>query len=163
MTEQMEHTERPNDLIQLTVHGVVADPNTETHIVILRDEQNTEVLPIWVGTAEGNAIRLAMEDIVTPRPMSHDLIKSFTEHLGMKVSRVVITDVKHNTYYASIHLVSKDSERTVDSRPSDAIALALRTHSPMYVTADVLKQRGGGKLDAWLEKLDLKHFGKYEV
>ena len=159
----MEHADTSNDLIPLTVHGVVADPNTETHIVILRDEQNTEVLPIWVGTAEGNAIRLAMEDIVTPRPMSHDLIRSFTEHLSLKVTRVVITDVKHNTYYASIHLASKDSERTVDSRPSDAIALALRTHSPIYVTADVLKQRGGGKLDAWLEKLDLKHFGKYEV
>jgi len=159
----MEHAESPNELIQLTVHGVVADPNTETHIVILRDELNTEVLPIWVGTAEGNAIRLAKEDIVTPRPMSHDLIRSFTEHLGMKVARVVITDVKHNTYYASIHLVSKDTERIVDSRPSDAIALALRTHSPVFVTADVLKQRSGGKLDAWLERLDLKHFGKSEV
>jgi bifunctional DNase/RNase len=161
--QSMEHAETSNELIQLTVHGVVADPNTETHIVILRDEQNTEVLPIWVGTAEGNAIRLAMEDIVTPRPMSHDLIRSFTEHLNLKVTRVVITDVKHNTYYASIHFASKDSEHTIDSRPSDAIALALRTHSPMYVTAEVLKQRGGGKLDAWLEKLDLKHFGKYEV
>lgn len=159
----MEHPEPSSDLIRLTVHGVVADPNTETHIVILRDEQNTEVLPIWVGTAEGNAIRLAMEDIVTPRPMSHDLIRSFAEHLSIKINRVVITDVKNNTYFASIHLVSKQSERAVDSRPSDAIALALRTKSPIYVTADVLKQRGGGKLDAWLEKLDLKHFGKYEV
>ena len=159
----MERSESSSDLIRLTVHGVVADPNTETHIVILRDEQNTEVLPIWVGTAEGNAIRLAMEDIVTPRPMSHDLIKSFAEHLGIKVTRVVVTDVKNNTYYASVHLASKDSERTIDSRPSDAIALALRTNSPIFVTTDVLKQRGGGKLDAWLEKLDLKHFGKYEV
>jgi bifunctional DNase/RNase len=159
----MEYAESSSDLIRLTVHGVVADPHTETHIVILRDEQNTEVLPIWVGTAEGNAIRLAMEDIVTPRPMSHDLIKSFAEHLSIKVARVVVTDVKNNTYYASIHLVSKESERTVDSRPSDAIALALRTNSPIFVTTDVLKQRGGGKLDAWLEKLDLKHFGKYEV
>lgn len=159
----MEQTEPTGDVIRLKVHGVVADPNTETHIVILRDEPNTEVLPIWVGAAEGNAIRLAMEEIVTPRPMSHDLIKSMTEHLNIKVSRVVITDVKNNTYFASIHLLSKDSERTIDSRPSDAIALALRTNSPIYVSADVLRQRGGGKLDAWLEKLDLKHFGKYEV
>ena len=72
----MAHTEPTGDLIRLKVHGVIADPNTETHIVILRDEPNTEVLPIWVGTAEGNAIRLAMEEVVTPRPMSHDLIKS---------------------------------------------------------------------------------------
>jgi bifunctional DNase/RNase len=159
----MAQTEPTGDLIRLKVHGVIADPNTETHIVILRDEPNTEVLPIWVGTAEGNAIRLAMEEVVTPRPMSHDLIKSLTEHLNIKVDRVVITDVKNNTYFASIHLVSKETERTVDSRPSDAIALALRTNCQIYVTADVLKQRGGGKLDAWLEKLDLKHFGKHEV
>lgn len=152
-----------DDLIRLKVHGVLADPNTETQIVILRDEQNTEILPIWVGTAEGNAIRLAMEGIVTPRPMTHDLIRSFTEHLNIKISRVVVTDVKNNTYYASIHLVSRDAERTVDSRPSDAIALALRTNSPIFVKSDVLKQRSGGTLDAWLEKLDTKHLGKFEV
>ncbi|HJU03670.1 MAG TPA: bifunctional nuclease family protein [Nitrospiraceae bacterium] len=159
----MEQTHESADLIRLKVHGVLADPNTETQIVILRDENNADILPIWVGTAEGNAIRLALEGIVTPRPMSHDLIRSFAEHLNIKVSRVVVTDVKNNTYYASIHLVSEESERLVDSRPSDAIALALRTHSPIYVTADVLKQRGGGNLDAWLEKLDTKNFGKYEV
>jgi bifunctional DNase/RNase len=159
----MEHKDESPELIRLKVHGVLADPNTETQIVILRDEQNADILPIWVGTAEGSAIRLAMEDIATPRPMSHDLIRSMAEHLNIQVSRVVITDVKNNTYYASIHLVSRESERKVDSRPSDAIALALRTHSPIYVTLDVLKQRGGGNLDAWLEKLDTKNFGKYEV
>jgi uncharacterized protein len=159
----MDHRDANADLIRLKVHGVIADPNTETQIVILRDEQNAEVLPIWVGTAEGNAIRLAMEGVVTPRPMSHDLIRSFAEHLNIKVSRVVVTEVKNNTYYASIHLVSRESERTVDARPSDAIAVALRMNSPIYVTADVLRQRSGGKLDAWLEKLDLKQFGKYEV
>ena len=156
----MEHT---HDLIRLKVHGVLADPNTETQIVILRDEDHADILPIWVGTAEGNAIRLALEGIVTPRPMSHDLIRSMAEHLNIKVSRVVVTDVKNNTYYASIHLVSRESERIVDSRPSDAIALALRTNSPIFVAAEVLKQRGGGNLDAWLEKLDTKNFGKYEV
>jgi bifunctional DNase/RNase len=159
----MEQTRESPELIRLKVHGVLADPNTETQIVILRDENNADILPIWVGTAEGNAIRLALEGIVTPRPMSHDLIRSFAEHLNIKVSRVVVTDVKNNTYYASIHLVSQESERLVDSRPSDAIALALRTHSPIYVAAEVLKQRGGGNLDAWLEKLDTKNFGKYEV
>jgi bifunctional DNase/RNase len=159
----MEHKEESSDLVRLKVHGVLADPNTETQIVILRDEHNADILPIWVGTAEGNAIRLALEGIVTPRPMSHDLIRSVAEHLSIKVSRVVVTDVKNNTYYASIHLVSQESERIVDSRPSDAIALALRTNCPIYVTSGVLKQRGGGNLDAWLEKLDTKNFGKYEV
>jgi bifunctional DNase/RNase len=156
------HTESP-DLVRLKVHGVLADPNTETQIVILREEHNSDILPIWVGTAEGNAIRLALENIVTPRPMSHDLLRNLIEHLNLKISRVVVTDVKNNTYYASIHLVSEDSERTVDTRPSDAIALALRTNSPIYVRSEVLKQRGGGNLDAWLEKLDPKNLGKYEV
>jgi bifunctional DNase/RNase len=158
----MEHRES-QELVRLKVHGVLSDPNTETQIVILRDEQNAEILPIWVGTAEGNAIRLAMEGIVTPRPMSHDLIRSFAEHFGVKVSKVVVTDVKDNTYYASIQLVSRGTEWSLDSRPSDAIALALRTNSPVYAAHEVLKRRGGGNLDAWLEKLDIKNLGKYEV
>jgi bifunctional DNase/RNase len=151
------------ELVPLKVHGVLADSNTETQIVILRDEQHAEILPIWVGTAEGTAIRLAMEGIVTPRPMSHDLIRSFTEHFNVKVSRVVVTDVRDNTYYASIYLVSRGTEWSLDARPSDAIALALRTNSPVYATHEVLKRRGGGSLDAWLEKLDIKNLGKYEV
>jgi bifunctional DNase/RNase len=151
------------DLVRLKVHGVLTDPNTETQIVILRDEQQSEILPIWVGTAEGNAIRLAMEGIVTPRPMSHDLIRSFVEHFNLKVSRVVVTDVRDNTYYASIYVVSRGSEWALDARPSDAIALALRSSSPVYASQEVLKRRGGGNLDAWLEKLDTKNLGKYEV
>lgn len=152
-----------SELVQLKVHGILPDPNTETQIVILRDEKNAEILPIWVGTAEGNSIRLAMEGIVPPRPMSHDLIRSFAEHMNFKIARVVVTDIKNNTYYASIHLASPESERTVDSRPSDAIALALRANCPIYVTHDVLKRRGGGNLDAWLEKLDPKNFNRYEA
>lgn len=148
------------DLIQLKVHGVVEDPNTETRIVILRDEQNADVLPIWVGNAEGLAIKYGLEHVVTPRPMSHDLIRSFAEHLNVKVTRVVITDVKNNTYYATIHMLNRGAELTVDSRPSDAIAVALRTHSPIYVTQEVLRQRGSGTLDALLEKLSAKHLDK---
>ncbi len=147
------------DLTKLTVHGVVADPNTETQIVILREERTAQVLPIWVGAAEGNAIKLAMDEAPTPRPMSHDLLRSMLEHLNLAVSKVVVTDVKNNTYFASIHLTSQGAERTVDARPSDAIALAIRTHSPIYVTADVLQQRGGNSLESWLEKLGTKHTG----
>lgn len=158
----MEHKDN-SDLVQLKVHGVLADPNTDTQIVILRDEKHADILPIWVGPAEGLAIRLAMEGTVPPRPMSHDLIRSFIDHLSVRVSRVVVTDIKNNTYYASIHLNAQGSERTVDSRPSDAIALALRTNSPIYVTQDVLKRRSGANLDAWLEKLDPKNFNKYEA
>jgi bifunctional DNase/RNase len=146
-------------LTQLTVHRVVSDPNTDTQIVLLRDERTAQVLPIWVGAAEGNAIKLAMDDASTPRPMSHDLLRSLIEHLNLAVSRVVVTDVKNNTYYAAVHLTSQGTERTVDARPSDAIALALRTGSPIFVSASVLQQRGGGSLDAWLEKLGTKNIG----
>jgi len=152
-----------NLLIALKVHGVLIDPNTETQIVVLRDEKNSEVLPIWVGTAEGTSIRLALESVVPPRPMSHDLIYSFGEHLGFVITSVVITEVKNNTYFASIHLSKNGFEKTVDSRPSDAIALALRTKSPIYVTPEVLEKRGGENLDAWLAKLDPKSFGQSET
>jgi bifunctional DNase/RNase len=144
-------------LTKLTVHGVVADPNTETQIVILRDERTAQVLPIWVGAAEGLAIKQAMDDTPTQRPMSHDLLCSMMEHLSLAVSRVVVTDVKNNTYFASVHLTSQGTERTVDARPSDAIALALRTNSPIFVTANVLQQRGGNSLETWLEKLGTKN------
>lgn len=145
------------ELTKLTVHGVVADPNTETQIVILRDEQTAQILPIWVGAAEGHAIKQAMDDAPTARPMSHDLLRSMMEHLNLTVSRVVVTDVKNNTYFASIYLTSQGTERTVDARPSDAIALALRSNSPIFVTANVLQQRGGNSLETWLEKLGTKN------
>ena len=155
--------EQNTDLIPLKVHGVLVDPNTDTQIVVLRDETNSDVLPIWVGAAEGTSIRLALEGIVLPRPMSHDLITSLTNHLGMTISHIVVTDVKNNTYYATVHLTSHGLERTVDARPSDAIALALRARSPIYVTQDVLKRRGGNSLDTWLAKLDLQQFGQSEA
>ena len=148
------------ELIRLSVHGVLPDQNTDTHIVILRDEQHAEVLPIWVGAAEGNAIKMALEGMVSPRPMSHDLIRSFAEHLNIKVTQAVITEVKSNTYYARVHLLIADGEQTVDSRPSDAIALALRSNCPIFVTQEVLKQRGGTNLDAWLERFGTKNLGK---
>lgn len=151
-----------DELVRLKVHGVVPDPNTETQIVILRDEHNADILPIWVGTAEGTAIRMALDGLPTARPMTHDLIRSVGDHLGIKVSKVVVTDVKNNTYYASIHLESRGVERTLDSRPSDAIAIALRTNSPIYVTQDVLKRRGGASLDAWLEKQSTNNLGTME-
>lgn len=151
------------ELIEVKVHGVVRDENTETQIVILRDEHGADVLPIWVGLAEGNAIRLAQEGIVTPRPMTHDLLKSVAAHLGIQVRQVVITDVKKTTYYATVYLVSKGVERTLDARPSDAIALALRVQCPIYVTQDVLNRRGGSNTDGWLERLMPKKADSQEV
>ncbi len=151
------------NLLRFTVDRVLPDPNTDTQIVVLKEDRSGEVLPIWVGASEGHAIQVALEGITPPRPMTHDLIRSLADHLRAKISKVVVTDVKNSTYYASIHLVSGETERTVDSRPSDAIALALRTNSPIYVTEEVLKRRGGGNLDAWLEKFESKSFGQFQV
>jgi bifunctional DNase/RNase len=145
-----------NTLIPLKVHGVLVDPNTDTQIVVLRDEQNSEVLPIWVGTAEGTSIRLALENVVPPRPMSHDLICSFASYLGFSVTKVIITEVKNNTYFSTIFLEKDGLEKSVDSRPSDAIALAVRCQCPIFVTPEVLERRGGEDLETWLSKLDQK-------
>ena len=145
------------DLIELKVKQVLEDSNTDTRIVVLKSDDGGETLPIWVGAAEGNAIRLAMEQVVTPRPMSHDLIRSFAEHLEVKIQRVVVTDVKSSTYYAAVHLLSKGVDRNLDARPSDAIALALRTHCPIYVTRDVLNRRTAANLDAWITKIETKN------
>ncbi len=150
-----------NGLVKLTVQGVMPDaiPNSDSQVVILQDENKANTLPIWVGVAEGTAIRLAMEGVIPPRPLSHDLIRNLTEQLGLKISKVVVTDVKNNTYYASIYLSSQQSELTVDSRPSDAIALAVRTSSPIYVAQDVLDRLAPENVDPWLKMLGAKEFG----
>lgn len=150
-----------SSLVKLTVQGVWTDasPNAESQVVLLQDESKTSLLPIWVGTAEGTAIRMALEGIIPPRPLSHDLLRNLTEHLGLSVSKIVVTDVKNNTYYASIYLGGKESEVAIDARPSDAIALALRTKSPIYATRDVLDRQSPELVDPWLKNLDPKGLG----
>lgn len=155
----------PNhNLVEFKVDRVIDETATDTRIVVLtRTDSPTDTFPIWVGAAEGSAIKLAMDTMVTPRPMSHDLIKSFIEHLSVAVRRVVITDVKSSTYYATVYLESKGVERTVDARPSDAISLALRARCPIYITQDVLARRSSSNLDAWLAKMESKNLGTPEV
>jgi uncharacterized protein len=144
-------------LIEYKVDRVLDETNTDTKIVVLaRHDGQQDSFPIWVGAAEGHAIKLALDTTITPRPMSHDLIKSFVDHLGITVRRVVIGDVKNSTYYATVYLENHGVERTVDARPSDALSLALRTHAPIYITQDVLARRNTANLDSWLAKLDSK-------
>ena len=151
-------------LIELTVNRVVEDSSTDTRIVVLtRNDEGAETFMVWVGAPEGESIRRALDTAVTPRPMSHDLIKSFGEHFGIKTTRIVLTDVKSSTYYATVYLENKGVARTIDARPSDAIALALRCQAPIYVTQDVWKRRRGQNLDAWLTKLETKSIGTQEV
>jgi len=164
MTTAESTTKPAEPLIELTVNRVVEDANTDTRIVVLtRADGSAETFMIWVGAPEGESIRRALDTAVTPRPMSHDLVKSFGEHFGIKTERVVLTDVKSSTYYASVFLENKGVVRTIDARPSDAIALALRSHAPIYVTQDVWRRRSGQNLDAWLTKLETKNIGTQEV
>ena len=160
--DSSQHSSEP--LIELTVARVVDDSTTDTRILVLsRLDGAPEPFMVWVGAAEGEAIKRALDTSMTPRPMSHDLIKSFGEHLGVKTERVVLTDVKNSTYYATVYLDNKGVARTLDARPSDAIALALRCQAPIYVTQDVWRRRSGQNLDAWLAKLETKNIGAQEV
>lgn len=142
---------------KLKVYGILSDQTTDSQIILLKDEQSNEVLPIWVGTAEGQAIRMAMEGIAPPRPMTHDLLKDLLRHLRAAPKKVVVTTIKNGTYYAALHLDTGGTERVIDARPSDAIALALRCGTPIYATQEVIEKKGAENLDLWLEKLNLKN------
>ena len=151
-------------LVAYGVDRVVDETNTDTKILVLtRQDGRADSFPIWIGAAEGHSIKLALDTTLTPRPMSHDLIKSFMEHLSVSVRRVVIGDVKNSTYYATVYLENNGVERTVDARPSDAISLALRTRAPLYVTEDVLARRNTANLEQWLAKQEHKSGNQQEV
>ena len=116
------------------------DPNSGTPIIILKDVQSDTMLPIWVGAYEANAIALEIEKIAPPRPMTHDLLRNLIIELGVRVERVVVTSLRDNTFFAVIEMRNSDGDRMVlDSRPSDAIALALRADCPIYVDMEVIK------------------------
>lgn len=150
-------------LVQMKVKGLVFDPHSNAYIIILRDGNDMEVLPIWIGKPEANSINFALEGIFTSKPVVHDLMKSVLDSVGAKVISVVITDLEDNTYYAKLHILYKDGEITVDSRPSDAIALALRVDVPIFATESVLKKYSAEELDRWLENLSPEDFGDYET
>ncbi len=127
------------DSIQMAVGGLTLDPVTKTPIVILKDMDNKLNLPIWIGLLEATAMATELEGIKMARPMTHDLLKSILTEMGGSVNSIEITELKENTYYASIYLSVAGRELAIDSRPSDAIALALRTKSPIYVAKAVLE------------------------
>jgi hypothetical protein len=149
-------------IAQMRVRGLMFDPYNNAYIVILRDEDSSEMLPIWVGKSEASAISLALENVAAPRPMTHDLLKSMLDSFDAKVISAVITDLNENTYFAKIHLLYQDSEFTVDSRPSDAIALALRANAPIFASESVLRKQTSEELEQWLENLKPEDFGKLD-
>lgn len=122
----------------MTVRGLALDPVTSAPIVILKAEGGTRLLPIWIGLFEANAIAIEMEKIVVPRPMTHDLLKNMIELLDARVERMVVDSLQENTFFASIYIRYDERELRLDARPSDAIALALRTGAPIFVTDEVL-------------------------
>ncbi len=126
--------------VEMKVRGLALDAVSNMPIIILRDDEDKRSLQIWVGIFEANAIALELEKVAPPRPMTHDLIKNILEAIDARVLKVVVTDLKENTFFAVIHLQVADTEYTVDSRPSDAIALALRVAAPIYVDEDVVRK-----------------------
>jgi bifunctional DNase/RNase len=126
--------------IEVKIRALMMDPNSGTPIIILKDVNSETMLPIWVGAYEANAIALEIEKIAPPRPMTHDLLRNLIVELGLRVERVVVTSLRDNTFYAVIELTGEDGEpMRLDSRPSDAIALALRADCPIFVDADVIQ------------------------
>jgi bifunctional DNase/RNase len=126
--------------IEVKIRALMMDPNSGTPIIILKDVDSDTMLPIWVGAYEANAIALEIEKIAPPRPMTHDLLRNLIIELGIQVDRVVVTSLRDNTFFAVIEMRLSDGNRLVlDSRPSDAIALALRADCPIYVDEEVIK------------------------
>lgn len=159
--------------VRMEVKALIVDPIANMPVVILRDADGKSFLPIWVGVFEANAIALQLEGIETPRPMTHDLLKQTLVQLGASVERIVVTKLLENTYYAEIHLLVGGRSIVVDSRPSDAIALALRTSSPVLVEESVLEKsraqddsaeaQSHERLRKWFEEADPESLGKYKM
>lgn len=160
-------------MIEMNIKGLMVDPITNMPIIILRDPEGQKVLPIWVGVFEANAIALQIENIQTPRPMTHDLLRNVIQDLRAAVEKIVVCDLKDNTFYAMIHLQTPTGPVAIDARPSDAIALALRTHAPILVDEKVIDnaksvdfsndKQDTDRLQQWLESLDPDDMGKYKM
>ena len=159
--------------IEMKIRGLMVDPVTNTPIVILRDTSGNSILPIWVGVYEANAIALEIEKVTTPRPMTHDLIKNLLTGVEATVHKVVVSELKDETFYAVIWLEQNGELISVDSRPSDALALALRLDCPIYVKEQVLQSSRSAanisdkvtdeELRRWLEGLNDEDLGRYKM
>ncbi len=159
--------------VEMKIRGLMMDPVTNMPIVVLKDQVSDVVLPIWVGVYEANAIALEIEKITTPRPMTHDLLKNLLVGLETMVRKVVVTELKDDTFFAVIWLERNGEIISIDSRPSDALALALRMDCPIFVEDDVLKNSkvassvndrvSAEELRKWLENLGEDDLGRYKM
>ena len=159
--------------IEMTIKGLMVDPITNMPIVLLRDKEGQKVLPIWVGVFEANAIALQIENITPQRPMTHDLLNNVIHDLKADIQKIVVSDLKENTFYALIYLTIGGDVMAIDARPSDAIALALRARAPIFVEDRVIDnarsveiapdKADNERLQKWLENLDADSMGKYKM
>jgi hypothetical protein len=158
--------------VEMKIRGLILDPVTSMPIVVLKDDATESVLPIWVGVPEANAIALEIEKVTTPRPMTHDLLKNLLIGLETAVRKVVVTELRDETFFAVIWLERDGQIISIDSRPSDALALALRMDCPIYVEEEVLKTSkvvsvsepvSAEELRKWLENLGEDDMGHYKM
>ncbi|NIO04900.1 MAG: bifunctional nuclease family protein [Proteobacteria bacterium] len=144
--------------VQMKVKFLTFDPSSNGFVVLLSDLENTHALPIWIGPFEANAIALKLKDVYSHRPMTHDLIRNIIKLFQSEVIKIEVMDLKDNTYYALIHIKTRGKEITIDSRPSDAIAVALASGAPIYVTEEVLSKAKTIELNKDLEEDQLKEW-----
>lgn len=159
--------------VEVKIRGLMMDPVTNMPIVILKEANGQAILPIWVGVYEANAIALEIEHVVTPRPMTHDLLKNVLVGLDTHVRKVVVTAIKDDTFYAVIWIERDNTLISVDSRPSDALALALRIDCPIFVEHEVLKSSktqnnaqeriNNEELKRWLDGINDEDLGRYRM
>jgi hypothetical protein len=158
--------------VEVRIRGLMMDPSTNMPIVVLKDVSSDTVMPIWVGIFEANAILIEIEKVSAPRPMTHDLTRDLIRHLNGRLERVVINELKDDTFFASLWLRQGGESVMVDARPSDAIALALRSDCPIYVSEQVMQSAKVGKsgqpdgpeqLRGWLEGLNDEDLGRYKM
>ena len=148
-------------MVELYVMGIALDTRTGTPIVVLNDQENRRALPIWIGTAEASAIIRQLEDIKSARPMTHDLLNNIIEATGQNISKIEINDINSDTYFASIYLTAADGKvQIIDSRPSDAIALALKSKVPIFATANVMAE-GTISTDQERDEAEAKEFRNF--
>jgi bifunctional DNase/RNase len=159
--------------VEVRIRGLMMDPATNMPIVVLKDVASDTVMPIWVGIFEANAIAIEIEKVAVPRPMTHDLTRNMIRHLNAQLERVVINELRDDTFFAVLWLRQGDDPVTIDARPSDAIALALRADCPIYVSEEVMlsaKLNTSGppdptaeQLRGWLEGLNDEDLGRYKM
>ena len=148
-------------LVEMKLKSLTLDPSSKAFVIFLSDLENQHALPIWIGPFEANAIALELQGVASHRPMTHDLIRNILGVLNSEIVKIEVMDLRDNTYYALIHVKAEGKEIAIDSRPSDAIAVALGTGAPIYVTEEVLskaKTISLDQLEEWLESLDPEDF-----